>query len=194
MSIPPTSQLVIGIAQGPFMQWYLDALYLNHGYSFFAPDPGPGRLVYYDIYDRQGTVIRQGKFPDWDMQWPRLWYHRHFMLADQVGIGLQRDDGPGEGERKYLEAYARQLLRQYPGESVRVRWIAHLLPMLRDPNRFSPSDPVTLDAPASYTELMPPVVQRRSDLASDAAEAVDQSTNTHSGHPNVADRWMRATR
>src|SRR5687767_12060828 len=103
MSVPPSSQLVIDIAQRPPVQWYLDALYINHGYYFFAPDPGDGHLIYYDVYDKQGNVAKQGKFPDWDIQWPRLWYHRHFMLADQAGAGLPDE----QGQRRFLEAYAR---------------------------------------------------------------------------------------
>ncbi|MEX2091214.1 MAG: hypothetical protein WD971_00980, partial [Pirellulales bacterium] len=36
LSIQPSSPLVVEIAQRRPMQWYLDALYLNHGYHFFA--------------------------------------------------------------------------------------------------------------------------------------------------------------
>jgi hypothetical protein len=170
------------------MQWYLDALYINHGYSFFAPDPGPGHLVFYEVYDEQGNVKRQGKFPDWDVQWPRLWYHRHFMLADQVGLGLARDQGPGEGERKYLAAYARQLLRKYDGESARVRWVAHE-PL--DPFSVRPDEPIQLDKPQTYKELMPPVVQRRSDLG---PESAGHTSHRPGYRPNVAGGWMGARR
>lgn len=188
LSIPPTSRLVIDIAQGPLMQWYLDALYINHGYSFFAPDPGPGHLVFYEVYDEQGNLKRQGKFPDRDVQWPRLWYHRHFMLADQVGLGLRREEGPGEGERKYLAAYARQLLRKFGGESARVRWMAH------DPlSPFSvrPNEPINLDTPQSYRELMPPVVQRSSDLG---PESRVQTFHPPGYRPDVARGWAGARR
>ena len=188
MSIPPTSQLVVDIAQGRGMQWYLDALYINHGYYFFAPDPGAGRLVYFDVYDAQGNPVRQGKFPDWDVQWPRLWYHRHFMLADQVGLGLQSPQGPGEGERKYLRAYARQLLRQYGGESARVRWIEH---QLLDPFRVNPNQPINLDAPDSY-KLVLEVVQRRADLGPEEAEQTSQLSTER--HDVATSGWTRATR
>ena len=188
MSIPPSSRLVVDVAQGRLMQWYLDALYINHGYSFFAPDPGPGHLIFYEVYDQQGNLKRQGKFPDWDVQRPRLWYHRHFMLADQVGLGLQRDEGPGEGERKYLAAYARQLLRKFDGESARVRWMAHE-PL--SPYSVRPNEPINLDTPQSYKELMPPVVQRRSDLGPESA----QQTSHQPGYgPNVAGGWVGARR
>ena len=51
------------LAQKPPMQWYLDALYLNHGYSFFAPEPGIGYLIHYDLLDGRGGVVKQGSFP-----------------------------------------------------------------------------------------------------------------------------------
>jgi hypothetical protein len=192
MSVPPSSQLVIDIAQGPWfprwfgptfqpMQWYLDSLYINHGYYFFAPDPGDGHLIYYDVYDAKGNAVKQGKFPDWDVQWPRLWYHRHFMLADQAGAGLPDE----QGQRRFLEAYARQLIRQFKGESVRVRWVAHH-PL--DP--FRASDPAKLDAPESY-EVRLEVVQRRSDLRDEPpVEAASQQTRT----PGVASGWIGVRR
>jgi hypothetical protein len=181
MSVPPSSQLVIGIAQNPPMQRYLDALYLNHGYYFFAPDPGDGHLIYYDLSDAQGNIVKQGKFPDWDLHWPRLWYHRHFMLAEQTGSGFQDE----QGQRRYLEAYARQLLRQFSGETARVRWIAHQ-PL--DP--FRATEPLRLDSPESY-KLRLEVVQRRSDLGS---ELEVQSQTALSRPPEVANRWIGAPR
>src|SRR5438477_1027542 len=36
LSVPFSSELVINVAQKPPMQWYLDALYMNQGHSFFA--------------------------------------------------------------------------------------------------------------------------------------------------------------
>lgn len=182
LSVPPSSQLIEGIAQHTAMQWYLDALYLNHGYYFFAPDPGPGHLVYYEVFDPQGRVTKQDHFPDWELHRPRLWYHRHFMLAEQVGGPVPEESW----QRRYLEAYARQLLREFEGESVRVRWIAHAPP---DPQNVT--DPSKLDAPTSYRERMAPVVQRRSDLG---AEARAQSAAPVEPQPEVANRWIGVTR
>jgi hypothetical protein len=181
MSVPPSSQVVRDVCQRPPMQWYLDALYLNHGYYFFAPDPGDGHLIYFDVYDQQGNVVRQGKFPDWDVQWPRLWYHRHFMLADQVGAGIPDE----QLQRRFLEAYARQLLRQFKGESVRIRWVAH-----HPVDPFRASDPTKLDAKDSY-ELRLEVIQRRSDLPDDPpAETEPKQTGT----PGVASGWIGVRR
>lgn len=55
---------------GPYVDW----MYLDHGYFFFAPNPGPSHLV--GIRDR--SVV----FPDRKEQWPRLLYHRYFMLSE----------------------------------------------------------------------------------------------------------------
>lgn len=60
---------------------YVDFAYLSHGYAFFAPDPGPSHLVQASWTDNQGTVQTQ-TFPDLNDQWPRLLYHRHFMLTE----------------------------------------------------------------------------------------------------------------
>ena len=81
------------------MAWFqsyshIDLAYLNHGYYFFAPDPGPNHLVEYqltfadgnaepsddaDVDERRPEVHR---FPDRERHWPRLLYHRHFMLSE----------------------------------------------------------------------------------------------------------------
>ena len=63
---------------------YIDALYLNHGYAFFAPDPGPSHLVRYRVEFDDGRQPLEGVFPDLKTERPRLLYHRHFMLAEQL--------------------------------------------------------------------------------------------------------------
>jgi hypothetical protein len=180
MSVLPSSQLVLTLAQRPPMQWYLDLLYINHGYSFFAPEPGDGHLIYYDVYDAQGNATKQGKFPDWDLHRPRLWYHRYFMLADQVGGPIPAETW----QKRSLEAYARQVLREFGGEAVRVRWIAH-----KPPHPYDQPRPPKLDEPASYSVRME-VIQRRSDLGPEAESAEADSLN----EPEVANRWIGARR
>src|SRR3954462_453269 len=54
LSVNVTFDLVLHVSQnahGP-MQWYLDALYMNQGHSFFAPDVGPGHLIKYELFDQ----------------------------------------------------------------------------------------------------------------------------------------------
>ena len=65
-----------------FFNHYLNVLYLNHGYEFFAPDPAGTHVISYRVTQPGGAVV-EGRFPDHASQWPRLLYHRHMMLADQ---------------------------------------------------------------------------------------------------------------
>jgi len=60
-----------------------EALYLDHGYRFFAPNPGPSHIVVYEIETAEGEQIN-GHFPDRDNTSPRLLYHRLFMLSESV--------------------------------------------------------------------------------------------------------------
>lgn len=66
---------------------YVDWMYLDHGYFFFAPNPGPNHLV--AVQQRSRDTARPAGlqsdafvFPDRKEQWPRLLYHRYFMLAE----------------------------------------------------------------------------------------------------------------
>jgi hypothetical protein len=59
-------------------------MYLNHGYAFFAPDPGPNHLVDYKVEFADGRPAVSGRFPDLSKERPRLLYHRHFMLSEAL--------------------------------------------------------------------------------------------------------------
>jgi hypothetical protein len=84
---------------------YVDFMYLSHGYSFFAPNPGPSHLLECEIIPRGPTadgravhstgrpvVAKDGQamqgtsswrvFPDRRNDRPRLLYHRYFMLSE----------------------------------------------------------------------------------------------------------------
>ena len=58
-------------------------LFMGHGYRFFAPNPGDSHLVQYKITKDDGTQI-EGVFPDRENVWPRLLYHRWFMLSETI--------------------------------------------------------------------------------------------------------------
>src|SRR5262245_16091682 len=73
---PPASQLSQAVAN--FMAPYLYGLHLNHGYRFFAPNPGPSHLVRYRVTRADGTAV-EGQEPDPHQHHPRQLYHRHFM-------------------------------------------------------------------------------------------------------------------
>ena len=59
------------------------ALFMGHGYRFFAPNPGDSHIVKYKITREDGTQI-EGTFPDRKSMRPRLLYHRWFMLSETV--------------------------------------------------------------------------------------------------------------
>ena len=59
------------------------ALFLGHGYRFFGPDPSPSHLLVYKGKRDDGSDF-EGVFPDRNEQWPRLLYHRWFMLSETV--------------------------------------------------------------------------------------------------------------
>ena len=62
---------------------YSESLYLLHGYRFFAPEPGPSHIIHFEVTRSSGEKI-EGHFPDRDEHWPRLLYHRWFMLSETV--------------------------------------------------------------------------------------------------------------
>ncbi len=70
-------------ALADFFRPYVNATDLNHGYRFFAPNPGPSHLVEYELTMPDGKV-EKGRFPDRRQEWPRLLYHRYFMLAEHL--------------------------------------------------------------------------------------------------------------
>ena len=77
----PTSQFVRSVRD--LYQPYLRATFLDHGYQFFAPDPGPTHLVEYEVVKPDGEKVT-GVFPDRNDDFPRLLYHRWFMLSESM--------------------------------------------------------------------------------------------------------------
>ena len=78
---PPSTQLARNLADA--MMGYIKFMSLDNGYRFFAPDPGPSHLVRYELRDADGAT-RSATFPDRERHWPRLLYHRHFMLSETL--------------------------------------------------------------------------------------------------------------
>ncbi len=84
---PPSSQLFNRITYA--ISPYLQAFFLNHGYRFFAPEPGPSHLIRFEIFadetEQPGEIPEySGIFPDRKRHWPRQLYHRWFMLSETV--------------------------------------------------------------------------------------------------------------
>jgi hypothetical protein len=169
LSVPRTSDLASDVAQRTFMQKYLDALHLNQGHAFFAPDPPAGMLVQYEILDERGRVIQRSEFPNSKEQWPRLLYHRHFMLADQIAMPARNEQEEKAWTEKYLTYFARHLLRKSDGASIRMQRVLHE-PLPRDEILKGRK----LNDPSTYRVLVE-VSQTRRDLA--AADAAPTSRN-----------------
>ena len=100
------------------VQPYANALFLNHGYFFFAPSPGPSHLVEYDVEFTNGEK-QTFRFPDRQTQRPRLFYHRHLMLAEWLHANYPAasvpDWVPKEEQQFQQDSYQRvvESLRQH---------------------------------------------------------------------------------
>lgn len=166
--IPPMSVSAASpITQAGWQLWepYIQALYLNHGYQFFAPEPGPSTLLEYELTFADGRT-ETGRLPNRSIQ-PRLLYHRHFMLTEHLA---SIDDMTPETRASVLKAYGNQLLTEFGAESVRMDRITHLLP-----RRERVLAGGTLDDPASYRRDHLSVVTR-SDAAAQSTSAISTST------------------
>jgi hypothetical protein len=75
---------------------YVDLLFLDHGYFFFAPNPGPSHLFRAKLEFGDGRAPLELTFPDRTRQKPRLMYHRHFMLAEQLHADFVLPEPPAE--------------------------------------------------------------------------------------------------
>lgn len=133
------------------MSWlrpYASLMYLDHGYFFFAPRPGPSHLVHYKVEFADGREPVEGVFPNLSEQRPRLFYHRHFMLAEFLQDRFIPPEAPRQvplveapfklsaAERRTIEADRKRMLaeqtqvwkhRREQYESLRKSFEDHLL-------------------------------------------------------------------
>ena len=156
LGLPPLSVQTRGvIGQSPsvstaleLFEPYSQALYIDRGYAFFAPDPGPSHLIQVAFTGPDGN-FRERMYPDRNVQWPRLLYHRHFMLSEFMHEVYQ-PPGPSEQLRKANPQEARywallrarykhvhqsiveHLQHEHPSDKVAIRRIEHLVPDLID--------------------------------------------------------------
>ncbi|MEZ6063416.1 MAG: hypothetical protein R3C19_23970 [Planctomycetaceae bacterium] len=101
---------------------YLQACYLNHGFHYFAPQPGSSHLVSWTATMADGST-KSGVFPNPEIQ-PRLLYHRHFMLSEFLG------NADPELQQQVIRSYARNLCREHSAVSVSVSLVRHDLPTM----------------------------------------------------------------
>lgn len=105
---------------------YLDAVYINHGYHFFAPEPGPSHLIRYEVESRDGRRVA-GFFPDRKKHWPRLLYHRHFMLTEHLN-GMHESEEPAAQLLAIQNSFTKHLQQQHGGDRVKLYLVRHLIP------------------------------------------------------------------
>tara|TARA_R110002072_G_scaffold303142_1_gene495861 strand:- start:143370 stop:144038 length:669 start_codon:yes stop_codon:yes gene_type:complete len=109
-----------------FFRPYLDAAFLNHGYHFFAPEPGPSHLIRYELTFADGRV-ETGVFPHPAEQKPRLNYHRHFMLSEFANR-LAVDDSQQPALHELSRSFAQHLMRERHAESATLFLRRHYIP------------------------------------------------------------------
>jgi hypothetical protein len=134
-SVSPSSALLQSVWR--VFQPYLQLLYLNNGYHFFAPDPSESTLLAFAAEREDGTVVR-GRIPNREIV-PRLLYHRHFMLTEQM------NSGPENLGQQWYDSYAQHIGRKYGAKQVTLTRQLHFLPTME-----MVRSGVRLDAPASY--------------------------------------------
>lgn len=129
---PPASDLA-RMAFGP-LRPFIHGLGLDHGYRFFAPNPGPGHSIRWVVTRPDGSTL-SGSTPDRDADWPRLLYHRRFMVAEKVADRIPPPDVPEEIRREakadwepLVRGVARHLLDVTGGSTVRLEMVEHFLP------------------------------------------------------------------
>lgn len=143
---PPASQLSESAAY--LFRPYLLATHLNHGYRFFAPNPGPSHIIRYELKG-QGGEVKSGQIPDPAIHWPRLLYHRHFMMTESLfnnwtliervpeGVQLEPDQERQLNERNefaqrlvqmHAQGMANRLLERHGGDQVKLTLVEHLIP------------------------------------------------------------------
>jgi hypothetical protein len=136
-SVSPTSELVD--AAWWVCRPYLQALYLDHGYHFFAPEPSSSTLLAFVAERDDGTTIR-GRIPDRAIA-PRLLYHRHFMLTEHM------IDAPAGLQERWYNSYAQHLGHKFGASRVVLTRQSHGLPTME-----MVRNGIGLDDPASYEE------------------------------------------
>jgi hypothetical protein len=138
-SVGPTSDLILA-AWKPFRP-YLQVLFLNHGYNFYAPQPAPSTLLDYEVERDDGTIVR-GRVLNRSVE-PRLLYHRYLLLTEHL-VFVSSDM-----QKHWYKSYARHLCRKYGGSRVGLTRLIHYpatMEMVRDG--------ATLDEPFSYEKMV----------------------------------------
>ncbi len=122
-SVPPSSRLVQNAWRG--VKPYVQILFLNHGYHYFAPEPGNSTLVAY-VLELPNGKRETGRIPNRGIR-PRLLYHRHFMLTEFLAAS---ENYPPAVRTELLRAMARELCREHGALRVTLSKVSHRLPTM----------------------------------------------------------------
>ena len=129
---PPASELANAILQ-PFRP-LIGAVSLSHGYRFFAPNPGPGHSIRWTMLTARGKTLK-GVIPDAETDWPRLLYHRRFMIPEKIAALVPPPHAPAGIRREatrdwqpFAEDIANHLLTKHSGQEVTLELVEHYLP------------------------------------------------------------------
>ena len=125
---------------------YTTFAHLNHGYAFFAPNPGPSHLIEYRAEFDDGRSAIEHTLPDKKRHWPRLLYHRHFMLSEQLNSDFtpatvsadEPDSARDEWRRRRgiyeakRQSFHDHLVDRYGASRLQMRLVEHDLPSWSD--------------------------------------------------------------
>ncbi|WP_231753245.1 hypothetical protein [Rosistilla carotiformis] len=140
-SIPPSPALARSAWR--MCSGYLQALYLNHGYHFFAPDPGGATLLSYEATRSDGSSD-WNRLPDRQLS-PRLRYHRHFLLTEQMAALFRARP---DLKPLIVHSFAAQIARQQQATAVTMSQVQH---ELSTPDQVRAGR--AIDDPITYNEL-----------------------------------------
>jgi len=130
---PPPASGLAGRLLEP-LRPVVGALYLGHGYRFFAPNPGPGHSIRWTMTLGDGST-RSGIIPDPVQDRPRLLYHRRFMVSEKIAVLVPPTDAPADVRgraatewKPLVKGVATNLLRMHGGTRVHLELVEHYLP------------------------------------------------------------------
>ncbi len=96
---------------------YLQVLFLNHGFNFYAPEPSATTMMAFEAERTDGSFA-SGQIPDPALR-PRLLYQRHLLLTEHIGLVPDNERDP------WYRSYARHLCRKFGATKVHLTLIRH---------------------------------------------------------------------
>lgn len=164
----PTEGSPIAMGLISIFKPYADFTFLNHGYAFFAPDPGPSHLVRAHLEFDDGRPGKDITFPNLNDEWPRLLYHRHFMLSESLNtrfvppslpLDVPQDSPQYRSWRHARDVYdamwqsfERHLAKAHGASSAVLTRIEHRQPI---PDEFERTkDRMLIDDPRLYVDML----------------------------------------